>query len=118
MKKSTFLYKKTGKCDSATSYILGADYAKWGELACYQHISGVNVDHSPTQLDIGFRRGNDFICLKSFTSPVANFTNSLGYDIWSFIDDMPAIRILGGTVGDEIEIVIAGYILYDDTTQE
>lgn len=115
MKKQTFLYKKTGKCDSATKFILGADYAKWGQYVCLQNISAVDLDHASTQLDLGFRRGADFLAVKSFAAPAAGFTVTRETEIWCFLDDMPAVQVLGGTVGDEIEIVVAGYILYDDT---
>lgn len=114
MKKDTFLFKKTAKLDDTTAFILAADYNKQGKFACIQNISAVDVTTSPARIDLGFLRGTDFICLESFTAPAAGFTVNRGTEVWSYIDDMPAVRVITGVAGDQIELVIAGYILYND----
>ncbi len=112
MKKDTFLFKKTGKANSAVEYILSADYNKQGKFACLQNISAKDVTTAPTQIDLGIMRGSDFIPLKSILAPAADFTVTRETEIWTYIDDMPAVRVLGAVVGDEIELIIGGYILY------
>lgn len=117
MKKDTFLFKRTGKANSITLFVLSADYNKQGKFACIQHLSAVDVDTVPTRIDLGFVRGADFISLMSFVPTLANQTVAYINEIWSYIDDMPAMRIVGAVIGDEIELVVGGYILYNDTEE-
>lgn len=115
MRKDTFLFKRTGKCTSATSYILSADYNKQGKFACLQNLSAVDIENAPTAIDLGVLRGSDFIALETFDAPAANHTVSRNKELWTYIDDMPAVRVRGATVADEIELVIGGYILYSES---
>ncbi len=112
MKKDTFLYPFGKALESAVSEVINVKYPRDGAYACLQDISVTDLDHAPAQIDIGFLRGADFIPVKSFLAPAAGFTVTRETELWTYIDDQPAARILGGTVGDRIQIVIGGYVLY------
>lgn len=115
MKKDTFLHNKSKRLESAVSEVISVDYPRYGAFACLQNISVTDETTSPTRIDIGFLRGASFIPVKSFAAPAIGFTVTRESDLWTFIDDQPACRIVGGVVGDLIQIVIGGYILFEST---
>lgn len=113
MKKDSFVISRSKRLESAVSEVIPINYNRQGAFACIQNISVTDETNSPTRVDIGFLRGNNFIPIKSFTTPLAGFTVIHDNATWLHIDDMPACRILGGVVDDNVQITITGYILYE-----
>ncbi len=118
MKKDTFLYSRAKRIENIVSEVIPVNFARHGSFVCLQNISATDETTAPTRIDIGFLRGADFIPVKSFTTPAAGYTVTREGDLWMFIDDQPAVRVLGATLGDNVQIVIGGYILYNSSEGE
>ncbi len=118
MKKDTFLYPRSKRIENIVSEVIPVNFAKHGSFVCLQNISVTDETTAPAQIDIGFLRGADFIPVKSFLAPAAGYTVSREGDLWMFVDDQPAARVLGAVLGDNIQIVIGGYILYNTSEGE
>ena len=110
MNKGTIIFPVTKKVDNATSDILSTDIGINGRLICIQNISFTDETSSPTRVDLGFLRGPDFIPLRSFLAPAAGFTVIHDNETWLHIGDKPAARVIGGTLNDQLQLVITGYV--------
>ncbi len=118
MKRDTFLTTRTKVLENAVSEVIDLRYNRQGSFACIQNISVTDLTTSPARIDIGFLRGNIFTPIRSFLAPAIGFTVIHDNETWLYIDDMPACRIITGVAGDQIQLVVTGYILYDYHSEE
>jgi len=114
MKKDTINYSNTAVI-TAVNQVIPIRLKHNGVLTVIQLISVTDQDNNPTRIDIGYQRSGVFVPLKSFATPGINFTVALEAEVWMFSDDIPAVRITGGVVGDHLQTNFLGYVLHNNT---
>ncbi|MEW5992948.1 MAG: hypothetical protein AB1744_00945 [Candidatus Zixiibacteriota bacterium] len=117
MKKDTFNFSQTRRL-AATTEVIPYKLYKAGAYLCMQVLAATDLTSSPTRIDFGYQRGPDFVPLRSHAAPAAGHTVALDTEIFMTIDDVPAVRVVGGTVGDDIQLALAGYILYKGVDED
>ena len=117
MKKQSFNYSRTVVLD-ATTQIVTAEISKNGALTMVQVLSGTDETTSPTRLDIGYLRGAHFVPYQSSLAPAIGQTVPFTGEMFLVVDEKPAIRIVGGVVGDHVQIAVGGYQLFNQDMED
>ncbi len=113
MKKDAFNYSIT-KTLSAVNEVIDAPVNRKAKLICMQCLSVKDITTGPAQIDFGYKRGNNFVALKSALAVAADQTVAFETTVYLSPDDIPAVYIGTGVVGDQIRINVSGYVLYDE----
>jgi hypothetical protein len=79
-------------------------------LVCYDRLTLLNVEHSPTTVKLGFKGGNNEFILAGIASPGANVPFSVSGKFFAPAYYRPFARFTGATVGDKVSLYVYGYI--------
>ena len=82
-------------------------------IIAYDAIVGVNYDHSPTSLILGFKAGVAEYLVSGEASPLAGKPVATSQSLFIPSVYKPFVRVVGGTLGDKIALFIYG--TYYDT---
>lgn len=112
MKKDTFNFSDT-RVLLAANEVIPVKLNKSGAFICIQQFSCTDQETAAAQVDFGYLRGSAFVPLQSNLAPAINFTSHFWGELFMNLDDLPAVRIITGVIGDHVQVAVSGYVLYN-----
>lgn len=110
MAKQTILLSIIGVITNSTEQDIEISIKPQDALVCYDRLTLLNVTHSPTTVQLGFKAGSNEVILAGIASPGANVPFSVQGKVFAPSYYRPFARFTGATVGDKVALYVYGYI--------
>lgn len=98
-------------CINTTVQDVALDTRSERERICWTQIVGVDRDNAPATLEVGLKRGRQFVPCNADTPAAAARCIRMQGTVRGSGDWVPCARFYGATAADDLELYAAGYVL-------
>ena len=110
MAKKTIVNGVEGVISNATSQDLEFKALTPNMLVCYDRLTLVDYDHSPTSVHLGFKSGTSEFLLDGKADPGVGIPFSVLGKVFALGHYRPFARFVGATSGDKVALFAFGYL--------
>jgi len=98
-------------CTNATVQDVSIDAWPYDVVATWREVTGIDRDSAPTTIEVGVKRSREFYPFRAATPGAAARSVRLHGCFSAPGDFQPTARFYGATLGDMLELYVAGEIV-------